>query len=79
MSNYGKTLYYKIKDINYDQIGNIKMEEGKSLLSYYQQKYKITIQNLKQPLLVAENKKQDNSTLLIPELMLMTGIPDDFD
>jgi len=35
MSNYGKTRYYKIKDINYEEISNIKLEEGKSLIDYY--------------------------------------------
>jgi hypothetical protein len=42
-------------------------------------KYKITIKNLKQPLLVAEGRDKKRPTLLVPELMLMTGIPEDFD
>jgi len=52
--------------------GNEKL----NLLEYYKTKYNITIRDVKQPLLKAENKKQkDQEILLIPELCLMTGIP----
>lgn len=34
---------------------------------------------MKQPLIVIEGREKDKPTYLIPELMLMTGVPDDFD
>jgi hypothetical protein len=49
------------------------------MLDYYKKKYNITIQKTKQPLLKVENKKGSHEILLVPELCLMTGIPDDFD
>jgi len=52
------------------------------MVSYYKDKYNVTIQNLKQPLLKVEDKKKKEGqgpTLILPELCLMTGIPDDFD
>lgn len=49
------------------------------MVQYYKDKYEIEIKNLKQPLLVVEGSKKEETVLVIPELMLMTGIPDDFD
>ena len=50
------------------------------MFDYYKNKYGITIKKPKQPLLKVENKKKDGiEILLVPELCLMTGIPDDFD
>lgn len=49
-------------------------------MTYYKQKYGITIKDAKQPLLKVENKRdKERETLLVPELCLMTGIPEDFD
>lgn len=42
-------------------------------------KYNIRIENEKQPLLVVKDKKKENPDLMIPELCLMTGLPDNFD
>lgn len=78
MSNYGKTQYYKISDVHFEDIATIKLEDNQTLLDYYKEKYQIIIKNTKQPLLVADNRSK-RDILLIPELMLMTGIPDDFD
>ena len=51
-----------------------------SLLTYYDQKYGIKIQNRKQPLIVANRRgKDEDPELLIPELCLVTGIPDHYD
>jgi hypothetical protein len=50
-----------------------------NLREYYQQKYQISIKNLKQPLLVTEGFNKEEKCLLVPELLLMTGIPEDFD
>lgn len=81
MSNYGKTNYYTITDVRFDDLETLVFEDSQTrLVDYYKEKYSLTIRNMKQPLLVAEGKrKNDKTTLLVPELMLMTGIPDDFD
>lgn len=50
-----------------------------SLPEYYKKKYNINITKLKQPLIAVEGRKKGDVLLLIPELLLMTGIPDDFD
>ena len=51
------------------------------MLKYYQEKYNISLKKKNQPLLVAEQRKKrkEGQTIALPELMLMTGIPDDFD
>ena len=49
------------------------------MLEYYRTKYNITIKKTKQPLLKVENKRGNIEILLVPELCLMTGIPEDFD
>lgn len=79
MSNYGKTRYYKITDIHFVDITTIKLDENLSLIDYYEKKYGIKFTSLKQPLLVTEGKNTESTTYLVPELMLMTGIPDNFD
>ena len=43
------------------------------------EKYNIKIENERQPLLVVKDKKKENPDLMIPELCLMTGLPDNFD
>lgn len=76
MSNYGKTNYYRITDIQFNDLQSIVFDDSEiKLLDYYKDKYKISIKSLKQPLLVAEGKNKEKPLLLIPELMLMTGIP----
>ncbi len=79
MSNYGKTRYYKIVDIHFKEIQSVVLEDQRTLIDYYATKYNITIKSLKQPLLVAESKDPERPIYLIPELMLMTGIPENFD
>lgn len=76
MANYGKTNYYRITDVQFNDLQSIVFDDSDiKLLDYYKDKYKISIKSLKQPLLVAEGKKKEKPLLLIPELMLMTGIP----
>lgn len=79
MANYGKTRYYRVVDILFADIAAIKLEDDLSLVDYYKTKYSIEIKSLKQPLLVAESKNPEKPTYLVPELMLMTGIPENFD
>ena len=58
-----------------------------NLKEYYFKKYNIEIKHEQQPLLLVENKIQrrekagssSGPTYLLPELCVMTGIPDNFD
>lgn len=79
--NYGNGRYYKIEDIVYKDLNEeFCSGEKMNMFDYYKNKYNITIRKPKQPLLKVENKKQGGiEILLVPELCLMTGIPEDFD
>jgi len=46
------------------------------LVDYYMDKYKIKIQNASQPLLVNIDRRTRRETLLVPELVQMTGLDD---
>lgn len=72
-------MYHKILDLEFREIESIMLDEKLSLLDYYEQKYKIKIKNMKQPLIVIEGRDKEKPAYLIPELLLMTGIPDNFD
>lgn len=52
-------------------------------MQYYKTAYDIEITNKKQPLVKVVGNKKDKqnkqSIVLIPELLLMSGLPDDFD
>ncbi len=75
MSNYGKAQYYQIEDIEFIDISSVMIEEKINLVEYYDKKYKLKIKNLKQPLLASSLRRKDQKIYLVPELMLMTGIP----
>ena len=79
--NYGNGRYYKIEDIVYKDLNEEFLSGEKiNMFDYYKTKYNIAIRKPKQPLLKVENKKQGGiEILLVPELCLMTGIPEDFD
>lgn len=88
MSDYGNSRYWKIDDIVFDTNTDeiiIDKESNKSLTEYYKEKYMININNKRQPLIKAflkEKKykgKEEEPSILIPEIMLMTGLPEDFD
>lgn len=86
MTNYGKKTFYRIIEVQFKRMQDVPIDENTNMLQYYEKKYSIVIQNPKQPLLLAENKvkrKQTNGTeqptYLVPQLCLMTGIPDNFD
>lgn len=54
MSNYGKTNYYTITDVRFDDLETLVFEDSQTrLVDYYKEKYSLTIRNMKQPLLVA--------------------------
>ncbi|XP_001603582.2 piwi-like protein Ago3 [Nasonia vitripennis] len=77
---------YKIDDIDWDKNPMLKFErkdEEISLFDYYKHHYNITIQDLKQPLLVHRSKEKKTTgetvekvSLLIPELCFLAGITD---
>ena len=82
MTNYGKTAYYRIEEIVFEDIECIKLEDASvSLREYYKKKYNLEITNKKQPLFKVEGKRSslEFQILLVPEFCLMTGIPDNFD
>lgn len=88
MTNYGKCTFYRVLDIDFKSMNEVRVsEECPTLKDYYQKRYGITIKNEGQPLLQAENKirrrevngTDQGPTYLIPELCQMTGIPEDFD
>lgn len=86
MSNYGKSKYYVIEEVIFDEnIETYKFENKGvtlNLFEYYRQTYGITVHNKRQPLLKAssgEGKKKKTDIILIPEFMLMSGLPDNFD
>mgnify|MGYP003458939399 CR=1 FL=1 len=49
-----------------------------NLIEYYQEKYNIHIENTKQPLIKSSDKVK-KTVYLVPELCLMTGIPETCD
>lgn len=49
-------------------------------MDYFINRYNVKIEDKKQPLLVVEQKRfKDQKVYILPELCLMTGIPDHFD
>lgn len=71
-------MYHKVTDIRFEEMTSINIptpEKNVNMLEYYKEKYNITISKPKQPLIVSEGRKKGESILLVPELLLMTGIP----
>lgn len=69
MTNYGKTAYYRIEDIIFEDIDSIRLDDASiSIREYYEQKYNLKITNLKQPLLKVEGRRKNKEfqILLIP-------------
>ena len=87
MANYGKNKYYTIQSILFEtSIDVFTFNNGTqkvNLLQYYKTTYDIEITNKKQPLVKVIGNKKDKqnkkSIVLIPELLLMSGLPEDFD
>jgi aubergine-like protein len=89
MANYGKNRCYIIDSILFD----VALESYQfthndkcvNILEYYSHCYDIAVQAKRQPLLKARNnrkskdKEKETEIILIPELCLMSGLPDDFD
>lgn len=49
------------------------------LTEYYKKKYDYNIKNLKQPIICATSNNRKTKLFLIPELCLMTGVPQSID
>lgn len=59
MTNYGKTRYYKVIDIEFEDIDSVMIpEENISIREYFKKRYELKIEQSRQPLLVVENKKK---------------------
>lgn len=82
MANYGSSRYWRIEKVMYDKTieSTFATEDGKdiNLIDYYKTKYNLEIKSKRQPLLKCVNRTKIE-VLLVPELCLMTGLPDDFD
>lgn len=81
MTNYGSPRYVKVLDIEFPDLNDILISgQNIPIIAYYMKKYNVKIENQKQPLLIIEEKRRkDQKIYMVPELCLMTGIPDDFD
>lgn len=87
MANYGNSRYWVIQEVVFDvnfECKSIGGEEGLTLTEYYLKNYGLRINNLKQPLLKASlngsaSRKIGKEAFLIPEFLLMSGLPEDFD
>ena len=52
MANWGKPRYYRIEDIDFRQTAEVMLDNSStSIIDYYRDKYGITVNNSKQPLL----------------------------
>lgn len=81
MARYGNFKCYKLDRILLDERPtNSFTSQGKqiSFTEYYRSRYNITIGDLRQPLLLTKLEKgMDKAPKLIPELCVLTGIPDE--
>lgn len=81
MTNYGKAKYLTIEDVEFRPLEDVPVPPTNlNILQYYWERYSIKAYS-KQPLLVIKNKnKNDTHPLhMLPELCLMTGMPDELD
>jgi DNA-binding GntR family transcriptional regulator len=86
MANYGNSKHWIIEDVLFDVTVNspyTTQGTSTSLAEYYEKSYGIHIRNARQPILKSSlsKRRDDNNGVayLIPELLLMSGLPDDFD
>ena len=91
MANYGNSRYWRIDEIVFDlNCEDIIVDKttNMNMLEYYKSKYNIDVKIKKQPLIRTINKdrlqkdkieEEQDKCYLLPELMLMTGLPDNFD
>lgn len=87
MANYGNSKIWVIKDVLFDfdyETRKVGEQFDMNFLEYYQKTYGIIIKIKRQPALKAvmsgmKKSKITQESILIPELMLMSGLPNDFD
>ncbi|CAD8091753.1 unnamed protein product [Paramecium sonneborni] len=82
IATYGNYRLYKISAVDFKKTPNssFDLEDGKktTYAQYYQDRYKIKIQDMNQPLLESlDRRNPDKKFYLIPELVYMTGLRDD--
>lgn len=83
VANYGNSRHWRVSDvifdIDFDQ-QNIAEETNLTYTEYYKKNYGLNIKNKKQPVLIAVvNGKKKRQAILIPEFVLLSGLPDNFD
>lgn len=82
VGNYGNSKHWIIEDIQFD-VNFCKTcvapESKVTIDEYYDKHYAVKIKNLKQPIIRSSNGKNQPQVILIPELLFLTGIPNDFD
>ena len=80
MTKYNQKTY-RVSDIDFSASpeNEFQQKDGTkiSYFDYYKNKYGVTIQDKKQPLLINENIKTGTKIVLIPELWAMTGLSDE--
>ena len=60
-------------------------KKDKNMLQYFMERYNVKVEKQNQPLLKASlnqkrtSKEEESTVFLVPELMLICGLPDDFD
>jgi len=81
IASYGNYRMWRITKVDFSRnprTGSFT-ENGKkiSVVDYFKTKYNITIKDMNQPLLVNVDRRTGKESLLVPELVQMTGLDDD--
>jgi len=81
VSSYGNYRMWRIDAVDFSRNPRsatfLENDKKISLADYFKKKYNIQIQDMKQPLLVNIDRRNGKESLLVPELVQMTGLDDD--
>ena len=81
VASYGNYRMWRVDQVDFSRNPSTGVfnENGrrKSVAQYFKEKYNIVIKNLTQPLLVNIDRKTNKESLLVPELVQMTGLDED--
>ncbi len=80
MAVYGNYKMWRIDDVDFTRNPRTKfLQNGKeiSLEKYFKEKYGIKVRHMDQPILVHRNRKTGQESLLLPELVRLTGLSDE--
>ncbi len=81
VASYGNYRMWRVDQVDFSRNPRTGMftENGRkiSVAEYFDKKYNIKIQDMNQPLLVSIDRKTNKESLLVPELVQMTGLDDD--